>query len=1377
MKTLQANFLVIVSLLLIFCLPEEGIGQTVFGEEQIITPSVIDVYDLNTADLDGDGDMDVLSASNEDNKIAWYANDGEGIFEQHIIATDADFAKVIEVADLDNDGDLDVIAVSDKIVWYENDGLGNFSEAQIIVTNVYALKTIFAVDLDGDGDQDILRASSSYISWYENDGLGNFDEVNSVASGIDAVNAVFAIDLDNDGDKDVLMASGEYNLDNNYIVWYENDGLGVFGEAQSIDNPSYPTTFVKAADFDNDGDGDVIYAKSGLIIVARNDGLAGFTILTIANQASGITEVFLADIDNDGDIDVSAALAGQDKVVWYVNNGDVSFTEENIIDTGTGGARAITMSDIDSNGNMDLLSTLHEGNQIVWYANDGFGNFGSRNFITSTLMEAWSIYTSDFNGDGYEDILSASVRENKLVWYVNNGAGKFIEQNIISTDVDKVFGVYAIDIDGDEDMDVLSASGSDDKIAWYANNGLGEFGEQQVITTNANGARSVFAADLDGDDDMDVLSASIVDDKIAWYGNDGFGNFGEQQVISTNADGARCVFAIDLDNDNDIDVLYASSVDDKIAWYANDGTGVYGEEQLISLEADGAKLVYAADLDGDGDIDVLSASEYDNKIAWYTNDGLGNFSDQNIITVSAENARYVYAIDLDRDGDVDVLSASDMDDKIAWYQNYGFGNFSDQNIISANASGAVAVYAADLDNDGDNDVLSASRDDDKIAWYENLLRTNKVNVQCFSDLNQNEILDEEDYWLSNQNLTINPWEAYLYTSNEGLVSYYVDPDTYEINYQVPENWQVTTPTIQTVNIESQDSTVSVYFGIYPSTLSVNANINLTSAPTRCNQEVSFWLHYTNTGTQALDGLIELNIDELPDYISASLVPDSIQNKSFYWQVESLLPFQTQSIELLLQMPNANAIGEQLNFDATIYELDETVNDYRVLNVDYWTSTLLCSYDPNDKLVHPTGIWDNNYTLFDDTLDYTIRFQNTGNDTAFHVRITDQLSSRLDWETFNLVASSHSVETSLDVNGLLAFNFPNILLPDSTTNEVESHGFVRYRILAKQGFGNYLTVNNTANIYFDLNPPIVTNTTLNTMVIELPVAPIVSIAEQYFCSGSTYVLLEADIGNGIEPEWMTLGDGSFENQFEPSTTYHLGETDLTQDTLQLVVRATSPIGSGGYAYDTLQIIKGQGPNGCDCSNSTIDINALNYNIQLLNNSPIVFNISGYQTATVAIWGGTSPYNLEWQTEGYVRQIITEQLVDTDEDGIPDTPGALVTLLYADNASWELVSINQNHCIGELFNINSNVFEPGSTINIVNNNITPDTGGNSGSIELTLANNVIGCLPYNYELYNVDSLLVASGTTSNILTINNLASGWYTCYVYCDSTDINSPSTIG
>ena len=144
-----------------------------------------------------------------------------------------------------------------------------------------------------------------------------------------------------------------------------------------------------------------------------------------------------------------------------------------------------------------------------------------------------------------------------------------------------------------------------------------------------------------------------------------------------------------------------------------------------------------------------------------------------------------------------------------------------------------------------------------------------------------------------------------------------------------------------------------------------------------------------------------------------------------------------------------------------------------------------AYDPNDKQGFPLGWQNANYIERGQELDYMIRFQNTGNDTAFLVVIRDTIDkATLDITSIRPGASSHTYTWEVTGPGVLKFTFENILLPDSTTNLAASQGFVQFRIAQQPNLAAGTTINNSVGIYFDFNAPIITNTTLHTIADDL-----------------------------------------------------------------------------------------------------------------------------------------------------------------------------------------------------------------------------------------------------------------------------------------------------
>ncbi|MBW8050704.1 MAG: T9SS type A sorting domain-containing protein [Cytophagales bacterium] len=150
-------------------------------------------------------------------------------------------------------------------------------------------------------------------------------------------------------------------------------------------------------------------------------------------------------------------------------------------------------------------------------------------------------------------------------------------------------------------------------------------------------------------------------------------------------------------------------------------------------------------------------------------------------------------------------------------------------------------------------------------------------------------------------------------------------------------------------------------------------------------------------------------------------------------------------------------------------------------VDIECGPVVSSWDPNDKNVRPEGLT-NTFHFIDSTdiLEYNIRFQNTGTDTAFNIVLRDTLSATLDITTIVLGASSHPYTLEIFGSDILQWTFNNVLLPDSNVNEPESHGFVKFKIHQKPGNAIGTVIENDAGIIFDFNDPVITNKVFNTI---------------------------------------------------------------------------------------------------------------------------------------------------------------------------------------------------------------------------------------------------------------------------------------------------------
>ena len=358
-----------------------------------------------------------------------------------------------------------------------------------------------------------------------------------------------------------------------------------------------------------------------------------------------------------------------------------------------------------------------------------------------------------------------------------------------------------------------------------------------------------------------------------------------------------------------------------------------------------------------------------------------------------------------------------------------------------------------------------------------------VSGTVFHDADSSGAQNGTENPMFNQKVLLLPDSSYSFTNSAGEYTLGTTFGTKDVKIMPSPIWNITTPSPITINVNNIIMPGND-FGLKGVTDFYGIDGSLTGGILpRCFRNVPYYLTFTNTGTVATQGEVIFIRSSNCTFVSSNIPPDVVNGNVYTWNYTNLLPGESRNIIVTLNLPGAattisnglQVIARDLN--GNIVDLDESL----------LVQATLCAYDPNDKSVIPEGIMAPHYTLMSDTLDFVIRFQNTGNDTAFQVVILDTLdNSILDLNSFELIAHSHPVVVDLKPNGRVTFTFDNILLPDSIVNEPESHGFVRFRSRIKSGLPNNTVLNNTGYIYFDFNPAIVTNTTLNTLVYVLPV---------------------------------------------------------------------------------------------------------------------------------------------------------------------------------------------------------------------------------------------------------------------------------------------------
>jgi len=349
--------------------------------------------------------------------------------------------------------------------------------------------------------------------------------------------------------------------------------------------------------------------------------------------------------------------------------------------------------------------------------------------------------------------------------------------------------------------------------------------------------------------------------------------------------------------------------------------------------------------------------------------------------------------------------------------------------------------------------------------------------KVFADANGNGSFDAGDYALPGQLIEINPGPIYWSADNNGDYELLLSAGTYTVSLAgTPTHYSVQSPSsgMHTFIMPASQQLFTGDFALAPDDSIQDLCVSVLSTPVRPGFDANYWVNYTNVGTLPMSGTVRLVYDNNFSYVGSN--PVAISNpaaSTVELPFTNLLPTETRTLNVVLNLPASVALGTVVT---AIVSVDPTIGDENEANnIATYDRTVIGSYDPNDKQVHPEGDINPNQNLL-----YTIRFQNTGTASAINVEIKDQLSPNVSIETFQMTGASHSYTFDIDEDRWGTWRFENIHLPDSNTNEPESHGFVQYRIDPVLGLSDGQTISNTAEIYFDFNAPIITNTVTSTI---------------------------------------------------------------------------------------------------------------------------------------------------------------------------------------------------------------------------------------------------------------------------------------------------------
>ncbi|MFT5489908.1 MAG: hypothetical protein ACI8V5_000247 [Limisphaerales bacterium] len=708
-----------------------------------ITADSQETYDLATGDVNGDGLIDIVAANgNQINRV--YLNGGGGSFlVGQDVGVETDDSQAIALADLDNDGDLDLVVgnFSDSVNRiYFNNGTGAPFTGVIPVNltdDAHDTRAVLIADLNGDQFPDIIVGNDNQRNLlYLNNGTATpFDGVagQNISPDAAATKALAVADLDHDGLLDIVV--GNRNSPN---TLYLNTGNAAdpFGGAagMEITRESDFTEGIAVADLNNDGFVDVYAAndfEQNRVYLNNGAGAGLDPFLGVLGQSGGpdiqgSTSVALGDVDKNGSIDAVIGNAIQPNRHYRNNGGLTPFvnTETQDITTAIFQTAAIKLVDIDNDGDLDTLVGDRNGLNRIHFndsaTDDIFLGIPSSDLSTN-IWTSSAIATGDIDNDGDLDLLVANgvtVTVNRPnVAFLNNGtpdpfngsgAANITADAVVST------SIAVGDIDGDGDLDVVIGNTAAAGLAnrRYLGNGNGTFGNGANINADADVTQSVALGDLDGDGDLDLVAGNAGGDLDRIYLNGGGGapwaTTGNGAMVSADVAETRSIALGDIDNDGNLDLVVgnAGQVNRR---YLGNGAGAFAAGVDIDAATDATSQIRLADVNCDGDLDLVVGNA-GNADKLYLGNGDGTFGAAMNIGAVANTTTSIQVADMNKDGLLDVLAGTSIGALL--YQNNGSVNPFNMVIPFAIAGGAnvSAIDAADFNGDGSLDVALGNDD-------------------------------------------------------------------------------------------------------------------------------------------------------------------------------------------------------------------------------------------------------------------------------------------------------------------------------------------------------------------------------------------------------------------------------------------------------------------------------------------------------------------------------------------------------------------------------------------------------------------------------------------------------------------------------------------
>ncbi len=320
-------------------------------------------------------------------------------------------------------------------------------------------------------------------------------------------------------------------------------------------------------------------------------------------------------------------------------------------------------------------------------------------------------------------------------------------------------------------------------------------------------------------------------------------------------------------------------------------------------------------------------------------------------------------------------------------------------------------------------------------------------------------------------LSVEPGGVNLW-SNGDPYTFCTDSGSFTIGVPTPPLYHTVSPASHSYSVNAPGQLITgLDFAFAPEPGHHDGRASIWGWNPWIGNNTSYQIDYRNVGTENLDGTVELTLDALTTFVSSDPAPSSIAGQTVSWSVLGMTPSENGHIHVIYHT-DSSALTTDLVVASVSFNVDQT-EETPGDNTDVISAHPTTSFDPNDKAVNSAQITLDEIAM-GKALEYTVRFQNTGDMPAVNIVLRDVIDSDLDLSTFEMVGTTHANTVSINGNELV-WTFAGIMLPSSDNDYEGSQGAVHFRIRPKSASLPGTLLENSAAIYFDYNAPVITNT--------------------------------------------------------------------------------------------------------------------------------------------------------------------------------------------------------------------------------------------------------------------------------------------------------------